>query len=772
MGYNKCKMPDLKKLITGFLIIAAAASSSALVLSNLGGSAVVSSNTAATDTLSFADQNAFVPTQDDVINAVVNSDATVAAALNDPNNLTTNFTNAFLNGVADANPTGLNPDANGNENIASPDPATVSKYLSQAPALKNLKLPNWDSDVAAQKIKVATSVSAGQYSDALNGVFDKDLVQSGIQDLVGQKGLDPSNFAAIESPLQGAVSDAASTPTPAKLVTFQKSLVAMLVYERNMAALADEAKTDPVKASLVFQNEENAYDKVLSNFATQSQKVSSQGLFSFNNVKLPSPGANPGLAFLQTYFGLPMAHAQWLTFDATTFGEWIKQEIETLILQIVKNTLVAFIQQRVLTWIKGSGAPLFVQQFANQLVNIAQAKAISSLAGVLPGYKASCPNIGNLLGQTTLNLGLTAPIKNIPTCNIPAVSASQLTNFYNNFSFGGANAVPGGGWGLYAQVLNPNNNYYGALAQTTDYVGQQVGQAQQAAQTKTVANNGFKGSDICANGDDPNGYGYWCVNVNDSSDIYTLNQDGSCDTGYAKQTMSNGGQCPDGSDPKSVTPGQTVKTAHDTALGGSLQLTVNANSIEGVLASVATSLINTLAQAAISTASQLGTQYATQGLLSVTAGSNGSSNGSSISGGVTAPVVPSSALPQLPPTACAPQTPCDPSLSSSTCISGYPNDIIHFSATGGDGYDYAWTVDAPIGVMPSVASGTGPQFSVSFAIDPNGTSTLVFPITIPVDVMGSDNATDSCSAVITSIPISDVSAAGASTSTATSTGTH
>ena len=794
MRYNR-DMPDVKKLITGFLIIAIAASSAALILSVGGPNNSLTALQNPNAPVDAANQNAFVPTQADVLAAATQDAPDVAAELNDPKNLTTNFTNAFLDGLSAANPTGIQQDTSGNIQFNSPDVQVLAQSFKNNPVLKSIPLPNWDAEVSAQQLKISSSANLSDYSNTLNAVFNKDFVQSGAQSLVGQQDVDISNIAALSAPLQDAAQTIIDTPTPANLSGFQKSLVATLIFQKNMVDLGALGQTDPVKASIVFQAEQARYNQVWQDFETQYQKAVNSGVISLNVESKPSNGL---VAFVNNYLSIPTAHAQWIDWGA--FGHWIESEIENVVLQILKNTLTAFIQQRVLKWIQGSGAPMFVQQFGTQLVNVAQAQAMASVASILPGYKYTCPNIGNLLGPTIGSLGLTVPpAKQVPTCSL-TVSPSQLTNFYKNFSFSGINTVPGGSWGLYAQILNPSNNYYGALLQSQDYVNQQSAAAAQVAQTKQVANQGFSPQVACDDGSDPNGTSTLCDDQTQPTNQWVCTDhstptpislcdgaptipgttcsgvsttkyhctDGNfatyqaaCKDGSQPTQWDNNGECTDGSEPRTTTPGQVTGQATYTALGGSVKLITSANSPLGLLASLATSLLNTLVQGALSAAVQKGTQGLTAITLSATAG------GASTNGGA-APEQPAQPTggPSLPATQCYPHTPNCTSGAGGQCGSGYMAGTITFSATGGDGLDYTWSVGIPhdangvsieLTANPNSAgtadaSSTG-IFSTYFT-DPTGliqptVTDPVFPITIPVNVTGSDGTSDTCLAVIT-----------------------
>jgi hypothetical protein len=737
--------------------LATAAAFSTLILSNIGNlspRAAVTSGVATSTGALLADQNAFVPTSADVANAIADNNADVASALKDPNNLTTNLTNALLDSASTANASGMVQNADGNIAFQQPAVGSVSASFSKSQAVKKYQLPNWDAEVAAQKLNIAAVADPQKYSDTLNGIIVKNIIQTGASGMVGQD-VDASGMAAIASPIQNAASEIANTPTPKQLVAFQKSLVAAMIYEKNMVALATLAGTDPVKASLIEQAESARYDQVMADFGAESEKASVKGLFSFNN-DTPQKQENGTLAILRRFFGIQTANAQWPVFNPVELASWIKDEIKSILLQILKNTLTAFLQQRVLTMIQGSGAPKFVQQWGSTLATAYTQKAIASMSQVLAN---SCPNIGTLLRPIQANLQASANINigggTILSCPIPRASQGQLANFYADFNAPGVQALSGGGWGMYAQVLNPDGgNYFGTLLGASDYVNSQGSQAQIAAQDEAAANQGYTGQKQCDDKSDPNGTHTVCLDNKDNA--YHTNPDGSCDAGYFPALEPNGGLCADGKSPHITTPGQTTLQAQQEALGGSLKLVTSANDIIGILETVGMSFLNTVAQAGINKATALGTQAATGGLLSITAGQPGTGGAVAVSSAGDQPINSTDKnLPTYPPTQCSPHNPTCSSGPGGQCSGGYLGDEMTFAATGGDGFTYTWKVPTlPRGISINVSSYSGPMFSPYFSLtnqtDPATNQPVIvsFPVTIPITVTGSDNATDTCLAVI------------------------
>ena len=503
-------MPDVKKLITGFLVLATATASSALILSNAGrfsSQNVVPSSALTDNTVPLANQNAFVATPADVAAIAAVDDPDVAAALNDPNNLTSNFTDAFLSGVSAANPDGLNTDTNGNAQINTPSEQSVAAAFLQNPAMKSVQIPNWDADVASVGVKVSNATNTDSYSNAINAAFSKDIIQSGAESVASEGATDPASLSTVAPAIQNTLSDAAQTPTPASLVGFQKSLVKMLVYQKNMLALAQAANTDPVKASVIYQAEELKYTVALQDFENEAQKASQKNLFSFNSFKMGSVSKPPSVfvALFNSVLGVQTAHAFLgvgdIDFDPAVFGQFILQLVNSTILQILKNTITAFLQQRVLKWIQGSGAPKFVQQWGSAMATAYTNKALASMSQVLA---VSCPNIQTALKPMQANLQASAGVgggagggaggnssAKALACPIPASSQGQLNNFYGSFNAAGVQGLSGGSWGLYAQVLNPSGgNYAGVLLGASGVVNSQGAAAQQAARNKDHSESG------------------------------------------------------------------------------------------------------------------------------------------------------------------------------------------------------------------------------------------------------------------------------------------
>ena len=596
-------MIDVKKLVTAFLILGSAAAGSSLILATVGApaSSSVTPVAAEQDTGAAAaptaliGSNAFLPqssggTQDtgvDYASLPLVSDSA------DPSNLTDTLADAFVNGTIKANPSGLQDDGSGNAALASPDLQAVALAVASTTGADKMKLPDWALEADAQAIKKTTDSAANvsSYSDLLNNILNKRFVSTGVGDLVSGQNPDSSRAGYVKDQVQGALDDTLGLTTPASLVDFQKSLVKILVYQKNMLALAASVGNDPVKASLTLQSQESDYTAALSDF--QNQMQAAQKIDGFSLMRMKTVQEKGPVAFIKNLFGIPTAHALFglgdIVFDPAVFGRMILDYVHNIILQILKNTLIALVQRKVLSWVQGSGAPRFITSWATDLINSYEQTALnaidSKMSCVYPGYA------GNL--QLTLTL-FHRPVGagNEVCANTfqAALGGNTFNQFLNNFSNGswlayGANTLPSGNYGLGLHFLS----------QTVDLT---ASNQQEAAQAKAVANQGQKGDQVCPDGSNPNGTRQVCV----ASDGRT--HGAPCLAGEKTVTVPNNGYCATGAtgDPRVTTPGLYTGFSVNTALDSNPKLITAANDIVGLLSALTTSLLNSLANIAINAA--------------------------------------------------------------------------------------------------------------------------------------------------------------------------
>ena len=661
--------------------------------------------------------NAFLPTEaqvQEVADALAPelASSSMMVSSTDPTNLTDDLATEFVNGVVAANPNGATGvDADGNPTFATPDVNAIAADVADSTSTQALQIPDWDTEVATIPVTIVATSSATaltNYGDAVNGILNSHLnaqVQSIASDQIDSATTDDITY--VESQVQSALQDAASLKTPAAAEAYQKSLLTNLVYEKNMLQLYTLAQTDPVKASLIFEQEDTKFSAVQQNFANQAQELTSNYLSLEQVPQKPQNGIL--LSFINNTFGVPEAHALWPVFDPATWAlissnEWdnIQSQLEAILkntlLQILKNALTALIQQKVLTWVQGSGAPRFITNWGTTLINAAQTNALNALNKDMTcgTYSAFAPQI-----NITLKAFYSPSANNCANQFQAALGANSFQQFYNNFSNGGFIA--------FGASTLPSGNPYGAQffeAQKTD-IAYHNQQSATALQTQT--SQGFKGDQICGDGSNPSGNTTMCEDSNGVYDTNTSFNASSCPAGDKQVTIPNNGLCSNGDQPVVQTPSAVTGFTLQNTLGATHGQIAAANDIVGVINSVMSSLVMGLANAAVTAAGKL----VNQTLSSI--------NPSSITSGAA------TAAPAQIPLACNPLTQTIPSASAgaptstgSTATTTAPASLSAGGGTldvNGNAPTYHWSDTNGV-------TSTGSFFSDTFTIPGTYTVTL------------------------------------------------
>jgi hypothetical protein len=714
-------MIDVKKLITGFLILAVAAVCSGLIFSlvNFSSTATVktaSGITISADTAAADDSNAFLPTEAQVQETAAAlapelASSTMMVSSTDPTNLTDNLAAEFVNGVVVANPNGaIGTDVDGNPTFATPDVNAIAANLVESSSIQTLQIPDWDTEAASIPVTVVATSSATaltDYGEAMNGILNGHL-NAQVQSIASNQtdSATTGDITYVESQVQSALQDAASLKTPAPAAAYQKSLLANLVYEKNMLQLYTLAQTDPVKASLIFQQEDTKFSAVQQNFVNQAQELTSNYLSLEQAPQKPQNGIL--LSFINNTFGVPEAHAMWPVFDPATWGlisanEWtnIQDQLEAILkntlLQILKNTLTALIQQKVLTWIQGSGAPRFITNWGTTLVNAAQTNALNALNKDMTcgTYSAFTPQL-----NVTLKVFYSPSANSCANQFQAALGANSFQQFYNKFSNGSFIA--------FGASTLPSGNPYGAQffeAQKTDIA---FHNQQSATALQTQTSQGFKGDQICSDGSNPSGNSTMCETPSGVYDPPNVTG-GACPAGDKATTIPNGGLCENGEQPVVTTPSAVTGFTLQNTEGATHGQIAAANDIIGVINSVMSSLVMGLANATVSAAGKLVNQTLS------------SMSPSSITSGAA------TAAPAPIPLACNPLTQTIPSAltgaptsTGSTATSTSPASLSAGGGTldaNGNTPIYSWSDTNGV-------TNTGPLFSDTFTIPGTYTVTL------------------------------------------------
>ena len=736
-------MPDVKKLITGFLILAAGASSSAWIISNISNNPAAASQTAVATSTPLLGGNAFVPlppTTDDLTDLNVSSTGS-----DDPNNITDNLADAYANDIAIANPNGFQMDSTGDAQVTQPDPATVTATLGAEPGLAAMTMPDWDSEVAALQNQMETvpdsTSSILAYLTAFNKINTQGLVSSGLASTTNDPNADPTAVLPVAgTSISTMIAQANDLSVPMSMIGLQKAFLKILVYEKNDYLLASNASDDPAKTAIMLQYEQTNYAQAVTDFTNQAQTV--RATFALNNSKqgqgMLAEVINKVLFINQAdaIFGLgdvvtdpiedALINLGVSAQVASMWADYFAGLAQDMVIQIAKNVIMAQVQQHVIKWIQGSGAPRFIQNWGTTIANAYTAQALNML-----NQQMACigpVQSGNLkILLATPQVGAQNSCANVFNSFLNSPNFKQLSTHFTNFND-------------YFQLYQPGGNMWSSLITIQNTAMRAGSNGQTAAQAQALAGQGWTGSQQCPDGSNPNGVSYKC----DPGDSLTggnmcLNIGGGT---YPASLQANGGICATGNNNKnpvitmpSIVSGQMLSQG----IGSSPKLIAAANSVAGLINAIASSLLTSIAQEVVGAVTK-----DVNGVLSGGPGNSGGLLSISPSSTITTTSVPPS------PVQCAtPQI--SASLDATTQLAtvnllaeGGAIDV-NAQANGGSTGQPTYTWSAPGSISGTGGTGAAMPFVVTYNTPGTYTATVT---------ASTDGSTATCTVTITATPTS------------------
>ena len=579
---------DIKRFITGFLILAVVAGSVSLIASNLFASRGAPSEQYQQH-LKISGQprpriDSGAPSEPlpQTANSSAPSGGTIAQGLVSPN-LTDNLAAHLADQLIKTNPDGPQQDIDGVTALDSPDIQTVLDQVTLDTLNENVQLPNWEQDAEKEfsNVKVSQKYSTedlANYVKLLNGVMREKLMDPGLASL------SPDNISSVvfgptRVALAGAVKELKALAVPAPFEAFHKSLIKVLLYENKVVELGDSMGDDPVKAALVFRSHEESYQAALDNFKDQLEKTATQQL---SGNKIPGP-----LAGLQDLVGVNEAHAFLgfgdIVFDPAIFGRTIWEYVQKILVEFLKDQLIHRLVQQVITWVQGGGKPQFLTNWKGFFEDAIKQAASRVISDVAPGL---CQSFGPLLKVAFLPTE-TQDIQTPTACTLDRV-VQNIQDFYHDFQTGG--------WVAYGAAFQPNNNLFGSIIQLHELTVTKQADAKDVASKKTTANRGFTGTQQCIESTiievagedfetyrkDPN----YMETV--SCDVDDVSTGGSGELRSCKMRFCT----PDGY--KDTTPGSVVASQLDQALGSPIHRIVNAQDIAALVNALINAALNKL----------------------------------------------------------------------------------------------------------------------------------------------------------------------------------
>jgi hypothetical protein len=574
--------PNIRKLTAGFLAFAALAAMFSLGLSALSTPSSSSRTHSATASLdSRTGGNAFIPKEragtPSLAEGGTPGSQTARAA---SSNLTLRLGNLLAREVIATN------DAIGTLNgpptgLATPKKKVLENAIQSGLAATDGRafLPRFDEPVPDRTLTILAAPTAEQfarYSDETARKFSETVGSAAFENLlVGTPSLE--NAYAATAVYGNLAQSLTLTPVPQPLVGFHKSIIAAVRNRKTLVDLALGDSSDPLKSLAAIHSLEGRIGDILArdteNFEREVRRLQD---LSFT---IPIDTRS----FAERIFGIERAFAQIPLGATANIGQQISKisgprvpvndpslnkiaslltgkEIEDntrnwlrrlwefaqkVLLQELKNQLIALLQQQIVNWINGGGKPQFVTDWKGFVGDAFNNAAGAAIEKYLP--ELCMP----LSAQLLINITLRSPVVPVYTgCTLNQV-VSNVKNFANDFR--------NGGWLQYSVTLQPTGNYFGSLIEVHDAALFAGLAASDAAKNKALAGGGFLGSEVCPSTGKP-----------------PFDEAAGFDT--------NG--CPGGEQPITRTPGKVLGDTLTKGLNLPSELIVNATDIAGLVAVV------------------------------------------------------------------------------------------------------------------------------------------------------------------------------------------
>lgn len=551
--------PDLKKLVTIFLILAAVVSSSLLIFSGFpGGTSRPSANSPAG--ITGIGSNAFAPTNLPNGSGAFTSAGSANQGFAHSGNLTEAVADSLAQSILQKNPDGPKTVK---DKLAITFPGGSTDFAKDYVAKNGITLQSIDPEIDIALIKTQAHYS----SDDVKNYFT--TLQPIISSIAGNRilldaraGGDASTANALNLLFVEASAKLYGLNVPAPLLSYHKTLLKIFgTYANAFNASAN----DPLKTLFLVANfkqiitgESVALHEETKNLKQQLPQI----LGSLRHEKKLGDHVRAILGVETAYaiFGiedividLPTEIETALTAVNTAlkyvidYNTWYGR----ILTEVLKNTILKLIVDAIVNWVtgRGSGNPQFVTNWKSMLGNAFNGAAGAVIEQNAPGL---CSSFGPLvsIGLKPVQLRQTG-IYSPTYCTLDRV-VSNLQGFYNNFE--------SGGWIGYTTLLEPQNNLFGSIVQNSDLALQAGLEAQNAAQSQAQAGNGYKGTETCDDNSSPD----------------------------------EDGQCADGSILLITTPGSQQSDLTSRALASPIDRIVNANGWESLAAGVITGVINNL----------------------------------------------------------------------------------------------------------------------------------------------------------------------------------
>lgn len=600
-------MVDVKKLVTAFLVLASLTSSAALIFVDYGNEDSADSDVSISGIRSAENeasllqvgQNAYVepiPSNSALSVATPEGGAAsdVAPDFAKSGNLTESLAGKLANQIVELNPNGPTT-VNGEAGLVPPDPNAIIQELAADPELQRVLAQNWEAQITIASFKKLEKYSQEDlyaYGEALNAIFDKNFVKSGITELVSDASRSSlQTLTSAKTVFEQVELEASRVAVPEPAEGFHTTFLEIAAFQKNQIALAQD-QTDPLKSALILEAQQGKENELLLKLSQEFQKI---------HKIVFAPNAERGGVFvagMNALFGIPKAHA-FLGFGDIVHDPigWIGQTIreiakivKAIVVQTLKNYLVRHFVNQTLDWIKNGGKPRFAINLKDMARDVTKDVAAETLYKIAPGI---CGYFSPLIIQkirSDYNVSLQQAAGR--SCSLEQIVAN-VKQFYEDFEQGR--------WTGYGTTLLPSGNFFGSLFANSQVVVNRSKITAEAQEEEVKAGGGFIGTKICGT-----------PKVLTVADIYCQTQNectippGNYDEDDAKSAakligydylggfVSNASgtfnACAKG-DYQTTTPGGSIGAAIDNALPAPLHNIVNSQDIVGLISTLIDSAI-------------------------------------------------------------------------------------------------------------------------------------------------------------------------------------
>lgn len=231
--------------------------------------------------------------------------------------------------------------------------------------------------------------------------------------------------------------------------------------------------------------------------------------------------ANFGLSLKQAKAQIPVTDVAHITVTTThTVEDYVVNYIVKPLVRSLANALENRIVNSITSKISGAKTqqPSFITNWRNEILdsqargndvfrsviadavlcpyfdsNLKTAFGADRYAGALSS--GNITNGGTLVYQNKTSIPGLPSFQNLSSCTLPA--DLNVNAFKNDFSKGG--------WAAWDELIKPQNNFFGVYSLALNEQAQQIQTEAQSSQNKSIAGQGYIGSNLGLNGASPNG---------------------------------------------------------------------------------------------------------------------------------------------------------------------------------------------------------------------------------------------------------------------------